>query len=346
MKRYGKLLANLVSVFLILSVITPTQANAADPCIPDTIDVKAFAVHAGQKSGFLVNGAPLSRSCAMDDPGVLQIIYGPRVGNSYKTGLIESAKKSWKWKDFSYEDLVDLLKQAQISEPIDAQSLFVLSFYRISNGAATVDAAGNVLNLDGTKNINFGIVLDPTKAGPCHPDNVALTARAADVGSILPVVKKGVDSPQFLNGVVTTTACAEKDPGWLFVGYAPSASDATFASEYFVYQPDWYWGGVFNYEWVMSVLAMATPPVTGDVQDGSLMQWRFYRGGSPAVQPKIDEYTFLFAASLDPKPAPVATTTDTKTSKSKSITIKCVKGKTTKKVSGTNPKCPAGYKKK
>lgn len=30
----------------------------------------------------------------------------------------------------------------------------------------------------------------------------------------------------------------------------------------------------------------------------------------------------------------------------KSITITCVKGKTTKKVSGTNPKCPAGYKKK
>jgi hypothetical protein len=30
----------------------------------------------------------------------------------------------------------------------------------------------------------------------------------------------------------------------------------------------------------------------------------------------------------------------------KSVTISCVKGKTTKKVSGTSPKCPTGYKKK
>ena len=31
---------------------------------------------------------------------------------------------------------------------------------------------------------------------------------------------------------------------------------------------------------------------------------------------------------------------------SKKFTITCIKGKTTKKVSGTNPKCPKGYKKK
>ena len=30
----------------------------------------------------------------------------------------------------------------------------------------------------------------------------------------------------------------------------------------------------------------------------------------------------------------------------KQITISCVKGKTVKKISGINPKCPAGYKKK
>ena len=29
-----------------------------------------------------------------------------------------------------------------------------------------------------------------------------------------------------------------------------------------------------------------------------------------------------------------------------SISITCIKGKTTKKVSGTNPKCPKGYKEK
>jgi hypothetical protein len=30
----------------------------------------------------------------------------------------------------------------------------------------------------------------------------------------------------------------------------------------------------------------------------------------------------------------------------KSITITCIKGKTTKKVTAVNPKCPTGYKKK
>ena len=43
--------------------------------------------------------------------------------------------------------------------------------------------------------------------------------------------------------------------------------------------------------------------------------------------------------------ATTATTTATTASKAKS-TITCVKGKTVKKVTGTNPKCPAGYKKK
>jgi hypothetical protein len=33
------------------------------------------------------------------------------------------------------------------------------------------------------------------------------------------------------------------------------------------------------------------------------------------------------------------------TSKNKSVTVSCKKGKVVKKVSGTNPKCPAGFKK-
>jgi len=41
---------------------------------------------------------------------------------------------------------------------------------------------------------------------------------------------------------------------------------------------------------------------------------------------------------IETKPTPVPTAT------AKRVTIICLKGKTTKKVSGTNPKCPAGYK--
>ncbi|NDE48124.1 MAG: hypothetical protein EB019_04045, partial [Actinobacteria bacterium] len=58
-----------------------------------------------------------------------------------------------------------------------------------------------------------------------------------------------------------------------------------------------------------------------------------------------------------PTPTPVATPTSTPTPTptptviapapvAKKITITCIKGKSTKKVSGVNPKCPKGYKKK
>jgi hypothetical protein len=52
-----------------------------------------------------------------------------------------------------------------------------------------------------------------------------------------------------------------------------------------------------------------------------------------------------------PTPTPTATATATPTaapqkSPVKKSTIICLKGKTTKKVTAVNPKCPAGYKKK
>jgi hypothetical protein len=56
---------------------------------------------------------------------------------------------------------------------------------------------------------------------------------------------------------------------------------------------------------------------------------------SPTINVKLSQEKAAVAL-------PVATVTLPK----KSVTITCVKGKTTKKVSGTSPKCPAGYKKK
>ena len=46
-----------------------------------------------------------------------------------------------------------------------------------------------------------------------------------------------------------------------------------------------------------------------------------------------------------PSPTPVPVVAKPTTT-AKKTTITCVKGKTTKKVTGINPKCPAGYKKK
>ena len=60
---------------------------------------------------------------------------------------------------------------------------------------------------------------------------------------------------------------------------------------------------------------------------------------SPTINVKLSQEK---VAAPTPSPTPVATVTVAK----KSVTITCVKGKTTKKVSGTSPKCPTGYKKK
>ena len=60
---------------------------------------------------------------------------------------------------------------------------------------------------------------------------------------------------------------------------------------------------------------------------------------SPTINVKLSQEK---VAAPTPSATPVATVTVAK----KSVTITCVKGKTTKKVSGTSPKCPTGYKKK
>jgi hypothetical protein len=53
----------------------------------------------------------------------------------------------------------------------------------------------------------------------------------------------------------------------------------------------------------------------------------------------------VVVAEPTPTPTPVASA-PAKAIAKKSISITCVKGKTSKKVTGVNPKCPTGYKKK
>mgnify|MGYP000273848553 FL=1 len=60
---------------------------------------------------------------------------------------------------------------------------------------------------------------------------------------------------------------------------------------------------------------------------------------SPTINVKLSQEKVV--AIPTPTPSAVA-----KPVAKKSVTISCVKGKTTKKVSGTSPKCPTGYKKK
>ena len=49
---------------------------------------------------------------------------------------------------------------------------------------------------------------------------------------------------------------------------------------------------------------------------------------------------------LSQKASPTAESSPDEAAAKKTVTITCIKGKTTKKFSGTSPKCPAGYKKK
>jgi hypothetical protein len=61
---------------------------------------------------------------------------------------------------------------------------------------------------------------------------------------------------------------------------------------------------------------------------------------SPTLRVKLSQ------AAAVPTPTPSATPAVTKPLAAKKTSINCVKGKTTKKVTAVNPKCPSGYRKK
>jgi hypothetical protein len=64
---------------------------------------------------------------------------------------------------------------------------------------------------------------------------------------------------------------------------------------------------------------------------------------SPTINVKLSQEKVVVAPTPTPTPSAVASVAP---AAKKSVTITCIKGKTTKKVSGESPKCPAGYKKK
>jgi hypothetical protein len=63
---------------------------------------------------------------------------------------------------------------------------------------------------------------------------------------------------------------------------------------------------------------------------------------TPSIKVKLSQEAPTPAPTASPTPSPTATAKPA----AKKITISCVKGKTTKKVTAINPKCPTGYKKK
>jgi hypothetical protein len=70
---------------------------------------------------------------------------------------------------------------------------------------------------------------------------------------------------------------------------------------------------------------------------------KFYSDGTTEIWLRQGDPTIYYEKPNGPAPIPAATQT-AKPEKLKVLTISCVKGKTTKKVTGENPKCPSGYK--
>ena len=355
-----------ISVLALVASITfqPIAAQAADICVPDKIEINKFSIHPGQSMGLLLNGQALTAPCTTTDPGIASFIYGDRddlVGES----VILADSNSWKWKDFTYEYVVSLFKDAGKEQIIDAQKVLSFNFYRIIDGK--IDLSNAIATL--------GIVLDPTPAGPCHPD---LVDHKSDTISFTK------SSVEILNGIETGIPCTIYDPGWIAFGIIePGATTIKLSKLYF---DKWVWGGEIRYEWIETMLSYGEID-SSKVVKGSKFELRFFRGGKPEVVPSdLDAYTLAFTLNLEPptaaeiaaaKAAADKIIADEKAAADKVIadkaaadkaaadkviadkaaaaakaaagkkkTITCVKGKLTKKVTAVKPVCPKGYKKK
>ena len=361
-----------ISVLALIASLTfqPTAAQAADNCVPDKIELTKFAIHPGQSMGLVLNGQALAAPCTTADPGIVGLTYGDRGNVVLESGSLTDIN-SWKWKDFTYEDLILMFKTAGIKQAIDAQK--VLSFYFYRNIKGTIDLANPIASL--------GIVLDPTTAGPCHPD---LVEQSSDFVS----PKQG--SIEILNGVKTLAPCSEFDPGWVGLGYiAPGSNSVSISQLYF---DQWTWGGEVTYKYIIDLFTMANVDTTKFEKD-SMLELRYFRGGDPKVYPAdLFAYTLVYTLKLQPptaaeiaaekaaadkkiaddkaaadkliadekaaadkviadkaaadKAAADKAAAAAKAAAAKKTTITCVKGKLTKKVTAVKPVCPKGYKKK
>ena len=216
----------------------------------------------------------------------------------------------------------------------------------------------------------LGIVLDPTTAGPCHPDLVEQSSEFVSP-------KQG--SIEILNGVKTLAPCSEFDPGWVGLGYiAPGSNSVSISQLYF---DQWTWGGEVTYKYIIDLFTMANVDTTKFEKD-SMLELRFFRGGDPKVYPAdLSAYTLVYTLKLQPptaaeiaaekaaadkkiadekaaadkliaeeaaadKAAADKAAAAAKAAAAKKTTITCVKGKLTKKVTAVKPVCPKGYKKK
>ena len=177
-----------------------------------------------------------------------------------------------------------------------------------------------------------------------------------------PEIEKCTKSKDELGGVVTTNALT-------YSSGPPTYNKSTGALEYKVASPHYEANGAeasgtydlaINSTVARCIYEFSSAPIQAEISvttsDGAkkvattivnekngwlYLSAKGFSFSSPTINVKLTQEKETVAAPT-PSPTPVATVTVAK----KSVTITCVKGKTTKKVSGVNPKCPTGYKKK
>lgn len=177
-----------------------------------------------------------------------------------------------------------------------------------------------------------------------------------------PEIEKCTKSKDELGGVVTTNALTYGDG-------PPTFNKSTGSLEYRVASPHFEANGAVasgTYDLAINsvvarcIYGFSSAPIQAEISittsDGEkkvattivnekngwlYLSAKGFTFSSPTIKVKLSQEKEVVVAPT-PSPTPVATVTVAK----KSITITCVKGKATKKVTGTSPKCPTGYKKK
>jgi len=179
-----------------------------------------------------------------------------------------------------------------------------------------------------------------------------------------PEVEKCTKSKDELGGVVTTNALTYGDG-------PPTFNSATGSLEYKVASPHFEASGAVasgTYDLAINsvvarcIYGFSTAPIQAEISitssDGEkkvattivnekngwlYLSAKGFTFSSPTINVKLSQEKVVVAPTPTPTPSAVASVAPVA---KKTTTITCVKGKTTKKVSGESPKCPTGYKKK
>ena len=86
-----------------------------------------------------------------------------------------------------------------------------------------------------------------------------------------------------------------------------------------------------------------TTTVIGEKNGWLYLQAKNFEFSAPTIQAKLTQEAEVV---VTPTPTPTPTPSASAKPVAKAVTITCIKGKTSKKVTAVKPKCPAGYKKK